>query len=153
MPRKKRKPVLKVRAVLVGPDGQAYGITSARKVRVLQLVGGGVKRSESLKEAILREIQEETGFRKVKLIKRVKGELHVTREDGTLEITTVFIARVSGRRRPTALTGRERSRRLELTEFEDLSSLQRALRKRERRHGRTALARDLELTRRARRAA
>jgi ADP-ribose pyrophosphatase YjhB (NUDIX family) len=134
----------KVRAVVVNPNGAAYGITSTKQGHVLQLIGGGIKSGETRRQAILRELAEEAGFTKATILRRTK-RITFNRENGTTEVTTTYYVKVAGKARKTAMTGREAKRGLRVTKFKSVKALRKALKAKAREYGRTAVLRDLNL--------
>jgi len=135
------KTVRKVRALAVDKRGRVIGIVGDA-AHVLQLPGGTIKRHESPRSAVRREVAEETG-RKVKVIGKVGT--FVTRRNGTREITTLYTVAVSGRVSRTRPTGREARRGLRPARYASRRALLRALQDREARYGRSAVARDVRL--------
>lgn len=134
--------VFKVRALVTDANGSIYMITG-NEAHVLQIPGGTVKRGENLRKAVIREIQEETGFRKIRITGRTKAIK--VRRNGVTEVTVCFRAVVSGKRRKPALTGRERARGLAVTRYSTAKKAVRALERRLAKYGRSAVRRDLRL--------
>ena len=133
--------VHKVRALVLDNRGRAYAIV-ADDARTLQLPGGSRKPDECPVLAIRREIKEELG--------RTVGALtEVTtikvRRCGVREITTCYVATITGGKGKPKLTGREKARGLRPHRYESAEALRKALKARKTAYGRSAVVRDLKL--------
>lgn len=135
------KRVHKVRALVLDNRGRAYAIV-ADDARTLQLPGGSRKPDECPVLAIRREIKEELG-------RTVKSLTEVTtikmRRCGVQEITTCYVATITGGKGKPKLTGRERARGLRPHRYESAEALRKALKARKAAYGRSAVVRDLKL--------
>jgi 8-oxo-dGTP pyrophosphatase MutT (NUDIX family) len=132
------KTVHKVRAMVLDRKGRAYAIV-ADAPHVLQLPGGSRKADECPIMAIRREIKEELGY-KIQIIGHVTT-IKVKR-NGTNEITTCYVVMITGGKGKPKLTGREAARGLRVCRYPSPKALRKALRKREKAYGRSAVARD-----------
>jgi ADP-ribose pyrophosphatase YjhB (NUDIX family) len=142
------KTVYKVRALVTDHKGRVYAIR-AKAPHVLQLPGGSRYATESLRRALKREMREELGC-KVRIISEVMT-LKIKR-NGTREITTFYLCRITARCGEPTLTKRERQRGLSVCRYKDLDSFRAALSERIRTYGRSACKRDYRLATAAARA-
>lgn len=137
------KTIHKVRAVVTDRKGRVYMI-EAMNPRRIQLPGGGIKSGENLKAAVLREVAEETGFTKARILS-VSKPVTVRREKGGKETSVCFHVRVAGRRRQPTLTGRERAKGLHVTRYDTVKAARRELKRRFRTYRRSAVGREISL--------
>jgi len=137
----KKLAVDRVRALSVDETGGVFLMT-ANEDHVLQLPGGGVKPGESLEEAVIREVGEETGHSEVEVLAQ---SLPVTvKRDGRKETSVCFRVRVTGSGEPQ-LTRQEKARGLRPTRFDDVEAAVQALQQKAEQYGRPAVLRDLAL--------
>lgn len=141
----KAKVVHKVRGRVTNKNGRTILIKGNAK-HVLQLPGGTVKKGETRKQAIKREMEEELGR---KVTKATKVTTKKFKRNGTVEVTTVFDVEVSGRTHKKArkLTGREKRRGLRPVKYDSATDATAALQGRVQKFSRSAAKRDLKLIR------
>lgn len=136
--------IRKVRAWVTDERGGVY-MNVADAPHVLQLPGGSVKRGESWRKAIRREVAEETGFTDMKISRRcVRANV---RRNGAIEVTRTYRVTVRGKRRTATLSAREMRRGLTLVRFPNRKKALAALAARVAAYGRSAARRDLRLAR------
>lgn len=132
------------RAVAVDRKGRIHMI-GAKAKRVLQLPGGGVKPGEDPALAVVREVREETGYRKVEIVRSAEPLL-VRRAKDRYEIAFAYLVKISKKGKRT-MTRRERQRGLRVVRFTRLADAIAALMARISRYGRSAVRRDRALIR------